>query len=335
MQKPGRSKAKKLGTLDTGPVTAEAPANNISKEMQKLDTLVGKCKVGVAWMNILVYVLHLKFGTYNDRPKNDTETNKLVLVLKSKGIITMKDLTAISIIISRKQIGNIDALAHDFSEPSEVPELKITDNDIIIVALGQHRLAVDERGLLQKKLVKMAELKNVMPEHEQDNKVYHEWLSNVLGKLAELGNWGIIVYDSSYFAFSLPITLSATLTLTGDKLMNSGSFGRELPDRTSCSLLFAISELPSLVLVESLDGALAIACEMVKKLFLCACQSLAGTGRQPADKHCWKLHLSQVQHNYWCEGGSNHQCNLSIKAKRAKSAKSKEPTEGSKPTQLS
>jgi hypothetical protein len=43
--------------LDTWPVKAEVPENDIGKEMQKLDTLVGKCKVGITWLNILMFAL--------------------------------------------------------------------------------------------------------------------------------------------------------------------------------------------------------------------------------------------------------------------------------------
>ncbi|KAG2369816.1 hypothetical protein BDR07DRAFT_1371322 [Suillus spraguei] len=63
-QKIRRSEGKKSGTsvvgpvsniqLNTSPVTAEVPENNIKKEMQKLDTSVGKYKKCIKNSNALV-----------------------------------------------------------------------------------------------------------------------------------------------------------------------------------------------------------------------------------------------------------------------------------------
>ncbi|KAG2355343.1 hypothetical protein BDR07DRAFT_1493324 [Suillus spraguei] len=133
-----RSGGKKTGTsavgsvanlqLDTRPVRAEAPENDLGKETQRLDTLVAKCKAGIAWLNILTFAHRFKFGIYNNRPENETETNKFISVFKTKGIVPMKDVTAIPIIISKKRIGNCDALVSDFSDP-DVGYNDVNDDD--------------------------------------------------------------------------------------------------------------------------------------------------------------------------------------------------------------
>ncbi|KAG2361111.1 hypothetical protein BDR07DRAFT_1377501 [Suillus spraguei] len=134
-----RSGGKKTGTsavgsvanlqLDTRPVRAEAPENDLGKETQRLDTLVAKCKAGIAWLNILTFAHRFKFGIYNNRPENETETNKLISVFKTKGIMPMKDVTAIPIIISKKRIGNCDALGYNDANDDDAEEDQ--DEDVI------------------------------------------------------------------------------------------------------------------------------------------------------------------------------------------------------------
>ncbi|KAG2355352.1 hypothetical protein BDR07DRAFT_1493281 [Suillus spraguei] len=210
-----RSGGKKTGTsvvgsvanlqLDTRPVRAEAPENDLGKETQRLDTSVAKCKAGVAWLNILTFAHRFKFGIYNDRPENETETNKLISAFKTKGIVPMKDVTAIPIIISKKRIGNCDALASDFLDPDVVPELKISDQDVIVVASGQHRLSAlrkyhrslqDEKTSLTKKIERIKGLKHTTEDHKVEYDNCRQQLSTVLGTLVDLGKWGIVVYDS-------------------------------------------------------------------------------------------------------------------------------------------
>ncbi|KAG0698909.1 hypothetical protein DFH29DRAFT_1081577 [Suillus ampliporus] len=98
--------------LDTRPVQAEAPKHDIGKETQRLDTEVAKCKAGVAWIDLLEMGDRLKFGVYNDRPENDTETNKLVGSFKSSGIVPMKDTSAIPLILDIKRVKNVKTLGN-------------------------------------------------------------------------------------------------------------------------------------------------------------------------------------------------------------------------------
>lgn len=65
---------------------------DIAKETQKLNAQIAKCKVGVAWVDLLKISKCLKFGIYNDHPENEAETNKLVGCFQTNGIILMKDV---------------------------------------------------------------------------------------------------------------------------------------------------------------------------------------------------------------------------------------------------
>lgn len=125
--------------LNQWPIEVAPWKIDLGKEMQKLDSWVAKCRVGVAWMNLLQHGGTLKFGVYNDQPENDAETNKLIVLFKS-GIIPMKDTSAIPIIVNMKRITNKDSLLKMFDEPEKVGELKMKDKNPIVVASGQHRL---------------------------------------------------------------------------------------------------------------------------------------------------------------------------------------------------
>ncbi|KAG2353803.1 hypothetical protein BDR07DRAFT_1382821 [Suillus spraguei] len=111
----------------------------------------------------------------------------------------------IPIIISKKRIGNCDALASDFLDPDVVPELKISDQDVIVVASGQHRLSAlrkyhrslqDEKTSLTKKIERIKGLKHTTEDHKVEYDNCRQQLSTVLGTLVDLGKWGIVVYDS-------------------------------------------------------------------------------------------------------------------------------------------
>jgi hypothetical protein len=55
------------------PIKAITPKNDLAKETQRLDTLVVRCKVGVAWVELLPMKRRLKFRVYNDCPQNKSE----------------------------------------------------------------------------------------------------------------------------------------------------------------------------------------------------------------------------------------------------------------------
>ncbi|KAG0697725.1 hypothetical protein DFH29DRAFT_1071474, partial [Suillus ampliporus] len=213
-QRKGKGGGKKGGTtenaggsslhLDTRPVQAEAPKHDIGKETQRLDTEVAKCKAGVAWIDLLEMGDRLKFGVYNDRPENDTETNKLVGSFKSSGIVPMKDTSAIPLILDIKRVKNVKTLGNDFTVPDDVPELQLKDSAKIVVASGQHRLSAlrryyqsleDEYQALEKKRTKITNLKHPSEEHVQSFNEMRDEMCSIKGVMEGVGKWGVVIYD--------------------------------------------------------------------------------------------------------------------------------------------
>jgi hypothetical protein len=185
------------------------PKIDVGKVTEKLDSAVAKCKAGVAWADLLNLGNVLQFGLYNDRPEKDAETSKLIESFQTSGIVSMKETSAIAIIIELQRIQSKGQLALNFDDPDDVPELKLHDKGTIIVASGQHRLSAlskyhrslaDDLALLEKKRAKIlasASGTKVMP--AADDVVIHtklrEEIGILKGRLAGMGKWGIIVYD--------------------------------------------------------------------------------------------------------------------------------------------
>jgi hypothetical protein len=94
--------------MNNRPIEAVPPKMDIAKEMLKLDAMVAKCKIRMAWVDLLNVAKRLKFGIYNDRPENEAETNKLVGCFQSNRIISMKDVAAIPLIMKQSRITNLD-----------------------------------------------------------------------------------------------------------------------------------------------------------------------------------------------------------------------------------
>ncbi|KAG1765579.1 hypothetical protein EDD22DRAFT_951058 [Suillus occidentalis] len=61
--------------MNNCPIEAVPLKMDVAKETQKLDAQVVKCKIGVAWVDLLNVAKHLKFGMYNNWPENEVETN--------------------------------------------------------------------------------------------------------------------------------------------------------------------------------------------------------------------------------------------------------------------
>ncbi|KAG1755295.1 uncharacterized protein EDB91DRAFT_1242496 [Suillus paluster] len=199
--------------LDTRPVEALAPKHDIGKKTQKLDSEVARCRVGVAWIDLLEIGERLRFGVYNDRAENEAETNKLVASFKASGIVPMKETSAIPLILDVKRIKNAKKLANDFNDPEEVPELKLNDIEKIVVASGQHRLSAlrryhqsqqDEYQTLEKKRNKIMTLKHPSEEHVLNFNEMRTEMCGIQGVMEGMGKWGVIVYDQGERVPRLP-----------------------------------------------------------------------------------------------------------------------------------
>jgi hypothetical protein len=190
--------------LDERPIEAKTAKDDVAKETLRLDSQVAKCRAGVAWIDLLKIRNKLTFGVYNDRPENEVETNKLIASFKNAGIVSMKETSAIPIIVDLKRIKQSVKLSKDFSEPELVPELGLLDNNVIVVASGQHRLSAlrkyaqsleDDLAGLEKRQTKIATMKHLTEEHVTSYNNTREEIALTKGHLDGIGKWGVIVYD--------------------------------------------------------------------------------------------------------------------------------------------
>ena len=189
--------------------------DDVGTATQKLDHGLAKCKAGVAWIDLLGIKNQLKFGVYNDRPENDSERQKLITSFKTAGIMSMKETSAIPMILDVKRMKKDLQLVSNFDKPSEVPELKLEDGGPIIVASGQHRLSAltryhqaltDELAALEKKRAKISATSNggkkkpLTPEEKAAYTELREEIALRKGQLEGIGKWGVVIYDEGVFA---------------------------------------------------------------------------------------------------------------------------------------
>ena len=76
--------------MDKRPVEANAPTNDPAQATQKMDMQLAKCRLGVAYIDIVKIQNPLLFGKYNNRPQVEREVNKLIASFKKEGILAMR-----------------------------------------------------------------------------------------------------------------------------------------------------------------------------------------------------------------------------------------------------
>ncbi|KAG1739681.1 hypothetical protein EDB19DRAFT_1978076 [Suillus lakei] len=123
-------------TMDKRPVEASAPTNDPAQATQKMDMQLARCRLGVAYIDIVKIQNPLLFGKYNNRPQVEREVNKLIASFKKEGILAMREDTAIPIMLSSTRLKSGLRLALNFNE-EEVPQLQLKDAHDIVVASGQ------------------------------------------------------------------------------------------------------------------------------------------------------------------------------------------------------
>jgi hypothetical protein len=186
------------------PVKVIIPTNNPALATQMMDMQLAKCRLGVAYIDILKIQSSLMFGRYNDRPQVEREVSKLLASFKKEGILAMREDTAIPIIVSSTRLKSGFQLAPNFNEEEEVPQLQLKDPRTIVVASGQHRVAAlkkysknvkDEIASIEKRRHKISEMKKPTEEHIAEYNCLHSKLGELQGVLVLMGKWGIIVYN--------------------------------------------------------------------------------------------------------------------------------------------
>ncbi|KAG2045766.1 hypothetical protein BDR06DRAFT_351950 [Suillus hirtellus] len=190
--------------MDKRPVKANTPTNDPAQATQRMDRQLAKCRLGVAYIDILKIQDTLLFGKYNDRPQVDKEVNKLLASFKKEGILAMREDTAIPIIVSSTRLKSGFQFALNFNEEEEVPQLQLKDAHTIVVASGQHRVAalkkysknvMDEIASIEKRRHKINEMNKPTEEHIAEYNRLRSELGELQGALVLMGKWGIIVYN--------------------------------------------------------------------------------------------------------------------------------------------
>ncbi|KAG2354423.1 hypothetical protein BDR07DRAFT_1494637 [Suillus spraguei] len=189
--------------MDKRPVEANAPTNDPAQATRKMDAQLAKCRLGVAYIDILKIQNTLLFGKYNDRPEVEKEVNKLFTSFKKEGVLAMREDTAIPIILSNTRLKSGLRLALNFNE-EEVPQLQLKDTHAIVVASGQHRVAalkkysknvMDEIASIEKRRHKIDEMRNPTGEHITEYNRLRMELGELQGALILMAKWGVIVYS--------------------------------------------------------------------------------------------------------------------------------------------
>ncbi|KAG2109801.1 hypothetical protein BD769DRAFT_1392420 [Suillus cothurnatus] len=201
------TKSKRKGGVDKEQEgKAKSQKNDTAKTIQRLDVQVAKCKLGSAWINLLTTTHNLEVGRYNDRPEVELETSKLIASFKTSGIVSMKNSSAIPIIIDKSGIENNFEFALGFDDPEAVPHLELNEHSDIIVASGQHRISAVKRyrGLIEEEMEsyqtrrgKLADLKTLTDEAINEHNALGDQIAECMGQLDGMGKWGVIVYDKS------------------------------------------------------------------------------------------------------------------------------------------
>ncbi|KAG2108215.1 uncharacterized protein F5147DRAFT_652937 [Suillus discolor] len=137
--------------------------NDPAQATQKMVQLA-KCRLGVAYINILKIQKSLVFGKYNNHPQVKREVNKLITFFKKEGILVMQEDTAIPMMLSRTCLKYSKNIMHG------------------IVSL-------------EKYYHKISEMKKLTKEHVTEYNSLCNELAGLQGALILMGKWGIIIYD--------------------------------------------------------------------------------------------------------------------------------------------
>ncbi|KAG1807037.1 uncharacterized protein BJ212DRAFT_1303679 [Suillus subaureus] len=130
--------------LDTHPVQAASLNNDLTCKNQELDITVAKVNIGIGKINILEIMNKLQFGTYNNRAQNLSEESN-----------------ALMIVIAPSHLHAGQELSENWNDWESLNEVKFVDRKLLILALGQHWVAmlkkmvqafINEEAMLKKRI---------------------------------------------------------------------------------------------------------------------------------------------------------------------------------------
>ncbi|KAG1758536.1 hypothetical protein EDD22DRAFT_956775 [Suillus occidentalis] len=218
--------------MNKRPVQAKERTTDPAQNTQRMDAALAKCRIGVAYIDILKIKNSLVFGKYNDRPQEPKEVNKLIASFKKEGILAMRDATAIPIMLSGARVKTGLSLAVNFDIPDAVLQLQLKDVDDIVVASGQHRIAALKRYFeivtgemmhIEQRCDDISALRNLSPEHLTEFNGLRDQLDELQGIRFLMEKWGIIVYDEGTACFGSQAWDETVLAVVGISSRCNGS----------------------------------------------------------------------------------------------------------------
>ncbi|KAG1758360.1 hypothetical protein EV702DRAFT_1208411, partial [Suillus placidus] len=174
--------------LDTHPVEAKAPDDDLAEKIRQLDAGVEQAKIGIGKINILQIKNMLKFGTYNSRPQNSTEVNKMITSFENYGRQCFKETNVLAIVIDPKRISSGQDLTGSWNDPMTLAEVEFEDTDPIILASGQHRVValkrmaqsyLDHEATMEKHIKHLEDISDISEEDVEEHKDLRKRLAAV------------------------------------------------------------------------------------------------------------------------------------------------------------
>lgn len=196
--------------MDTRPVqaTSTVPSDELAKHTQRMDKALRSAQIGIGKVNVLAKNLKLKFGTYNERPQKSTEVNKMITSFEMNGRQWFKEANALAIVIDPSRVRNMDELQGEWDDADNLNEVKFVDEDVLIMASGQHRVAAlrkmgegyeSEQLALEKKLKRLGGNANPSLDDVEEHDAIRARLAVVLAELKIIGTWSVKLYDQGQY----------------------------------------------------------------------------------------------------------------------------------------
>jgi hypothetical protein len=190
--------------LDSREFTAKAPKIDPAADGVRLDKACLGARIGKGYINPLTIENDLVFGTYNDRPLHATQTNKMVVSYETRGIQSLKEENALRIIVQRSRLVPGQTFEGEWLDKGTLTDVQFADTKPLILASGQHRIAAlkkvnkttcDQLHQYLKRNERFLEIEAPSEVDQHEQKALGEEISELKGKLALLGTWGVILYD--------------------------------------------------------------------------------------------------------------------------------------------
>jgi hypothetical protein len=190
--------------LDTRPVKAMQPENDMAAENRRLEAALEKAQLGIGKINLLHIGNPLKFGTYNDRPLKPSEVNKMLTSFEKFGIQSFDPRNALAIVIEPTRLSPNQTLTGTWTDPDTIKRVKFEDGAPLIMASGQHRVAALQKGAKKSleseksfsgRIAALEKVTKPTMEQGEEHDLLKKQLALLKGRLETEGEWGVILYD--------------------------------------------------------------------------------------------------------------------------------------------